>query len=114
MTKRFMSPPHRNLKLLYFITQPAKGQAPICSLQTAFRRGFLSSRLRKRDCEDGTVESDPPNRQLTVDLERQQVAFPSGDVKPFTIPLWRREALLEGLDEIQLTLKEQPRIPARH
>jgi 3-isopropylmalate/(R)-2-methylmalate dehydratase small subunit len=70
--------------------------------------------LRKRDCEDGTVEPDPPNRQLTVDLERQQVAFPSGDVKPFTIPLWRLEALLEGLDEIQLTLKEQPRIPARH
>jgi 3-isopropylmalate/(R)-2-methylmalate dehydratase small subunit len=56
------------------------------------------------------IEPDPPNRQLTVDLERQQVVSPSGDAKPFTIPPRRREAPLEGLDEIQLTLKRQPRI----
>jgi len=58
------------------------------------------------------IEPDPINRQPTVDLERQQVVFPGGDAKPFTIPPRRREALLEGLDEIQLTLKQQPRISA--
>jgi 3-isopropylmalate/(R)-2-methylmalate dehydratase small subunit len=51
---------------------------------------------------------------LTVDLERQQVIVPSGEAKPFTIPPRRREALLEGVDEIQLTLKQQPRISAYH
>jgi 3-isopropylmalate/(R)-2-methylmalate dehydratase small subunit len=60
------------------------------------------------------IEPDPQNRQLTVDLEQQQVVFPAGDIIPFTIPRRRREALLEGLDEIQLTLKQQPRISAYH
>ncbi len=42
---------------------------------------------------------------MTVDLERQEVVFPDGGRTTFAIEPMRRTALLEGLDEIGLTLK---------
>jgi 3-isopropylmalate/(R)-2-methylmalate dehydratase small subunit len=79
-----------------------------------FQNGILAFTLDENVIMEmvGAIEPDPVNRPLTVDLERQQVVLPSGDIKPFAIPPRRREALLEGLDEIQLTLKQQPRISA--
>jgi 3-isopropylmalate/(R)-2-methylmalate dehydratase small subunit len=81
-----------------------------------FQNGILAFTLEENVIAEMTaaIEPDPSNRQITVDLERQQVVFPTGDAKSFTIPRRRREALLEGLDEIQLTLKQQPRILAYH
>lgn len=46
----------------------------------------------------------------TVDLGRQLVTSPSGKTFPFTIEAWRRRALLEGLDEIGLTLLSRAEI----
>ena len=43
--------------------------------------------------------------QVTVDLERQEVVFPDGGRTIFAIEPMRRTAMLEGLDEIGLTLK---------
>ena len=43
--------------------------------------------------------------QVTVDLERQEVVFPDGGLTTFAIEPMRRTAMLEGLDEIGLTLK---------
>jgi 3-isopropylmalate/(R)-2-methylmalate dehydratase small subunit len=81
-----------------------------------FQNGILAFTLEESAIVElaAAIEPDPSNWQLTVDLERQQVALPSGDIKSFIVPARRREALLEGLDEIQLTLKQQPRISAYH
>ena len=49
---------------------------------------------------------------MVVDLERQVVVSPSGEEIAFSVEAIRREALLEGLDEISLTLKQQPEITA--
>lgn len=43
--------------------------------------------------------------RLTVDLERQQVAEPDGDVFAFAIDAGHRERLLRGLDDIGVTLE---------
>jgi 3-isopropylmalate/(R)-2-methylmalate dehydratase small subunit len=50
--------------------------------------------------------------ELTVDLEAQRVTDRSGFVASFEIDPYRREMLLEGLDEIGRTLLEEPRIAA--
>lgn len=52
------------------------------------------------------VASDPVANQLVVDLEASLVISPDGTTTPFKIPARRREALLAGLDEIDLTLKQ--------
>jgi 3-isopropylmalate/(R)-2-methylmalate dehydratase small subunit len=49
---------------------------------------------------------------FTVDLERCRVAAPDGDEVPFAVDRRRREALLQGLDEITLTLRREPEIAA--
>jgi 3-isopropylmalate/(R)-2-methylmalate dehydratase small subunit len=46
-----------------------------------------------------------PGYRLDVDLEKQQVTTPSGEIFTFTVDAFRRKCLLEGLDEISLTLQ---------
>jgi len=50
--------------------------------------------------------------RLAVDLQACTVRAPSGAVFPFEIGALEREMLLEGADEIELTLKKRDRIEA--
>lgn len=50
--------------------------------------------------------------RMEVDLEAQTVTCPDGKVVSFTIDPGRREALLGGLDEIGVTLRDQEAIDA--
>lgn len=50
--------------------------------------------------------------ELTVDLPRQVVVKPDGEELPFEVDAFRKHCLLEGLDEIGLTLKEADAIRA--
>jgi 3-isopropylmalate/(R)-2-methylmalate dehydratase small subunit len=45
--------------------------------------------------------------ELTVDLESQKIIKPSGEEIPFEIDAFRRHCLLNGLDDIGLTLAHQ-------
>ena len=47
---------------------------------------------------------------LTVDLEAQQVSGPGDLVVPFEFEPFARESLLQGLDDIALTLKREETI----
>jgi 3-isopropylmalate/(R)-2-methylmalate dehydratase small subunit len=49
---------------------------------------------------------------LTVDLEAQQITGPDGEVIPFEFEPFARDCLLQGLDEIALTLRRQGAITA--
>jgi 3-isopropylmalate/(R)-2-methylmalate dehydratase small subunit len=51
------------------------------------------------------VEADPEKNQVTVDLARQVVVAPDGTETGFAVDRLRREALLEGLDDLGITLK---------
>ncbi len=48
--------------------------------------------------------------ELTIDLEAQRVSAPDGFGARFDIEPYRRDMLLEGLDEIGLTLREEANI----
>jgi len=50
--------------------------------------------------------------RLTIDLERQTVTTPSGEQFPFEIDPFRKHCLLEGLDDIGLTLQHADEIRA--
>ncbi len=53
-----------------------------------------------------------PGYRLTVDLERQMVVKPDGTEISFDVQPFRKYCLLNGLDDIGLTLKHQDKIEA--
>ena len=56
--------------------------------------------------------SDRENPVLTVDLHTQEITRPNGAVVSFEIDEFRRECLLEGLDDIGLTMQKVALIDA--
>ena len=49
--------------------------------------------------------ADPTHASLSVDLERQTLTDPKGAEIAFDYDPYRKQALLEGLDDIGMTLK---------
>jgi 3-isopropylmalate/(R)-2-methylmalate dehydratase small subunit len=68
-----------------------------------FRNGLLPVVLPQDALEKLAAQSR--DGDFTVDLKGQLVVAPSGEGVAFSIDALQREALLEGLDEIGLTLK---------
>lgn len=71
-----------------------------------FKNGILPIRLSREQClalmDDA---SHGENARLTVDLEKQEIHRPDGEVISFEIDPFRRQVLLEGLDDVAQTLK---------
>jgi 3-isopropylmalate/(R)-2-methylmalate dehydratase small subunit len=53
-----------------------------------------------------------PGYMLTVDLERQVVVRPQGEEIPFEVQAFRKYCLLNGFDDIGLTLRQSDKIKA--
>lgn len=76
-----------------------------------FQNGILPIRLPQAVVDEwqqrlARVPPDSPEQAvLTVDLERRQIGTPWGAPLPFDVDPRGREALLEGLDPIDLTLR---------
>jgi 3-isopropylmalate/(R)-2-methylmalate dehydratase small subunit len=79
-----------------------------------FQNGMLPIALPADDIRRLADQCAGGNARVTVDLQRQVVIAPRGEEIPFTIDAMRREALLEGLDDIGLTLKHEAAIDAYH
>jgi len=81
--------------------------------QNCFQNGVLCIALPSTAVERIAAELDSAeDPQVRVDLETQTIRTPSGTSIHFDIDHERRMALLEGLDEISLTLKLSDRIDA--
>ena len=78
-----------------------------------FKNGILPVTV-PRDALDALMAdaSDRENPVLTVDLETQEITRPNGAVLGFTIDEFRRDCLLNGLDDIGLTMQKVDRIDA--
>ena len=78
-----------------------------------FKNGILPITVTKEQLEALMADaSDRDNPELTVDLEAQEIVRPNGAKIAFTIDPFRRECLLEGLDDIGLTLQKAEKIDA--
>ncbi|MDX1588635.1 MAG: 3-isopropylmalate dehydratase small subunit [Oleiphilaceae bacterium] len=79
----------------------------------SFKNGLLPLVLPEDVVDDlfKRVEANPGYR-LTVDLEKQRVETPEGDQFPFEVDNFRRHCLLNGLDDIGVTLEDADSIRA--
>jgi 3-isopropylmalate dehydrogenase len=78
-----------------------------------FQNGVLPIRLPEDQVKEIAAEIEAAEQPLvTVDLETQAITTPSGRKVMFTTDPERRGALLEGLDEIGMTLKLDAQIRA--
>lgn len=73
-----------------------------------FQNGLLPIRLPAAEITALVAESGG----VTVDLHAGTITTPSGRIIPFTLDALRRTALLEGLDDIGLSLKHAAEIAA--
>jgi 3-isopropylmalate/(R)-2-methylmalate dehydratase small subunit len=77
----------------------------------SFKNGMLLVKLPQEQVENlMIVASDPENPEITVDLEKQEVHAPNGVVYPFEIDAFLKQCLLEGLDDIGLTMQRDETI----
>ena len=78
-----------------------------------FKNGVLPIALPQEQV-DALMEAagNGANARITVDLEAQTVTGPDGQVFPFEVDPFRRRCLLEGLDDIGLTMERAEGIDA--
>ena len=78
-----------------------------------FKNGILPVRVSPEDLAKLMDDAERgANATLTVDLEAQEIRGPDGGVVTFDIDPFRKHCLLEGLDDIGLTLVEAQAIAA--
>jgi 3-isopropylmalate dehydratase small subunit len=75
--------------------------------ENAFRNGLLPAVVAPPDLQAAVAlaEGDPASALFTVDLSGETITAPNGHRICFAIPIFRREALLRGDDEIATTLR---------
>jgi 3-isopropylmalate/(R)-2-methylmalate dehydratase small subunit len=79
----------------------------------SFKNGFLPVVLTESEVAQlFREEAATPGYKLTIDLAAQTVATPSGQKMHFDVDASRRESLLNGWDEIGLTLRHSAEIKA--
>ena len=76
-----------------------------------FKNGILPITVSKDELDALMADaSDRENPELTIDLAALQIRRPNGGVIAFELDEFRRHCLLEGLDDIGLTLQKADRI----
>ncbi len=79
----------------------------------SFKNGFLPIALKEAEVASLFEEAaDTPGYRLTVDLAAQTVTTPSGRSMHFEIDDFRKKCLVNGWDEIGLTLRNAAEIEA--
>jgi 3-isopropylmalate/(R)-2-methylmalate dehydratase small subunit len=78
-----------------------------------FKNGILPIKVSEADLDKLMDDAKRgANATLTVDLDAQEIRGPDGGVVTFEIDPFRKRCLLQGLDDIGLTLEKVDRIAA--
>src|SRR5437588_191007 len=78
-----------------------------------FQNGILPLKVSQEDLDKLMDDANRgANATITVDLEAQEIRGPDGGVVKFEIDAFRKRCLVEGLDNIGLTLKGEKDIGA--
>ena len=78
-----------------------------------FKNGILPIVLPQADVDKLMEDAERgSNATVTVDLESQTISGPDGGEITFEVDPWRKHCLLNGLDDIGLTLEKAPAIDA--
>ena len=71
-----------------------------------FKNGILPLPLQHAEVEKLLDDAQSANPVLTVDLPSQTITRPNGDIISFDMDPFRKKCLIEGLDDIGLTLQK--------
>jgi 3-isopropylmalate/(R)-2-methylmalate dehydratase small subunit len=75
------------------------------------KNGILLVALPKDQVAKLMAEAEKgANAKITVDLETQSITSPDGEVFKFDIDPFKKHCLLNGLDDIGLTMQQKPKI----
>ncbi|MGD9644067.1 MAG: 3-isopropylmalate dehydratase small subunit [Pirellulales bacterium] len=77
-----------------------------------FKNGMLPIVLDEATIDELFRRAASERLTLEVDLHAQQIKGPGGLTIPFEVDAFRRHCLLNGLDDIGLTLEHEPKIAA--
>ncbi len=78
-----------------------------------FKNGILPIKLPQEDVDKLMADAERgANATITIDLEKQEIRRPDGGVITFDIDPFRKHCLLNGLDDIGLTLQHEKQISA--
>ncbi len=78
-----------------------------------FKNGILPIVLKENIVNDLFAKTEAaPGYAVTVDLEGQVIELPTGERIPFEVDAFRKYCLLNGLDDIGLTLQDADKIKA--
>lgn len=78
-----------------------------------FKNGILPIRLPQEDVDKLMADAERgANATVTVDLENQEITGPDGGCIKFEVEEFRKHCLLNGLDDIGLTLQKSDAINA--
>jgi 3-isopropylmalate/(R)-2-methylmalate dehydratase small subunit len=76
-----------------------------------FKNGILPIRVTPEELEKLFDDAERgANATLTIDLPKQEIRGPDGGVIKFEVDAFRKQCLLNGLDDIGLTLQKKPSI----
>ena len=77
----------------------------------SFKNGLLPIKVTK-DQRDALLEDakDTENPELEIDLKSQEIRRPNGAIIKFELDPFRKKCLIEGLDDIGLTLQKKDKI----
>lgn len=79
--------------------------------ENSFKNGLLPVVLpAARVAQIRAQLSARPGAEIGIDLAAQTVSLPDGSVETFAIDPYRKECLLNGWDDIDLTLRHEPAI----
>ncbi|MDR5900236.1 3-isopropylmalate dehydratase small subunit [Halomonas vilamensis] len=79
----------------------------------AFKNGLLLITLEEDEVDRLFKEAEErEGYALDVDLENQRIITPRGEILEFQVDDFRKQCLLEGLDDIGITLKDEDAIRA--
>ena len=77
----------------------------------AFKNGILPIKVSKEDLAKLMDDAERgANATLTIDLEKQEITGPDGGVVHFEVDAFKKHCLLNGLDEVGLTMEKAERI----
>jgi 3-isopropylmalate/(R)-2-methylmalate dehydratase small subunit len=77
----------------------------------SFKNGILPIRVTQEELDKLFDDAERgANATLTIDLEKQEIRGPDGGVIKFEIDAFRKHCLLNGLDDIGLTMVKKDKI----
>jgi len=76
-----------------------------------FKNGILPIKLPQADCDKLMKGAENgANATFTIDLAAQEITAPDGEKVSFEVDPFRKHCLLEGLDDIGLTLRKKDKV----